>query len=383
MSAHRHIVRSTEQGSRLDALLATREGIVSRAAAVRLIEEGAVALNGATVTSKRRVVLAGDTLTWELAATAPPGLVAEDIPLDIRYEDDDLLVLSKQAGLVCHPAQGHERGTLVNALIAHCGYDKLAQLQGADRPGIVHRLDKDTTGLMLVAKNDQAGELLTEAIRIRAIDRRYLTLVHGSIAPDTGLIDAPIARGEADRTRMVVSDAFRARSSVTTFTTLERFAAGRFDEGYTLLECKLYTGRTHQIRVHLSYTGHPCVGDPLYGSCNRPKAQLGLDRQFLHSWSLSFAHPITAEQKHFIDPLPADLLEALGRIEGESLGRTEAGTRILPEVLAEPPSGASSDTSPDTLTAAPPSDTLTAAPPSGASATAPPAVPATPRRERP
>jgi 23S rRNA pseudouridine1911/1915/1917 synthase len=296
---------------------------------VKLIEQGAVTLNGDPAT-KKRIVIAEDDVAYSVELRAPRELRAESIPLDIRFEDEGLIVLSKQAGLVCHPSQGHESGTLVNALIAHCGYGNLAQLQGDDRPGIVHRLDKDTTGLMLVAKTDEVGELLQDEIRLRSIDRRYLALVHGYIAPDTGLIDAPIARGQADRMRMVVDDSPEARSSVTTFTVLERFEAGRFDDGFTLIECKLFTGRTHQIRVHLDYIGHPCVGDPLYGRANRPKAQLGLTRQFLHSYRLEFVHPITGEDLGFVDPLPADLSEALSLIEGDSLGRTKPGEALLP-----------------------------------------------------
>jgi 23S rRNA pseudouridine1911/1915/1917 synthase len=323
MPRYNHQITDLDHGKRLDAVLANCPGVESRSAAVRLIGQGSVTVNGIESTSKRRIVVAGDSLAYEVEIQAPSHLIGEDIPLDIRYEDDDMIVLSKQAGLVCHPTHGHEYGTLVNALIAHCGYSNLALLQGEDRPGIVHRLDKDTTGLMLVAKSDQAGQLLSDEIRVKAIDRRYLALAHGMIAADTGLIDAPIARGDLDRQRMVVSDAANARPSVTAFSVLERFAAGRFDEGYTLLECKLYTGRTHQIRVHLAYTGHPCVGDPLYGQTRQPKAQLGLNRQFLHSWRLEFAHPITGEDMQFFDPLPTDLGEALRSIEAESLGRTE------------------------------------------------------------
>jgi 23S rRNA pseudouridine1911/1915/1917 synthase len=324
MPRYEHVVGAGEQGQRLDALLATLEGVESRSAAVRLIERGEATLNGSP-TTKKRIVVEGDVLAYHVPPEAPRELVAEAIDLDIRYEDEHLIVLSKQAGLVCHPSVGHESGTLVNALIAHCGYGNLAQLQGPDRPGIVHRLDKDTTGLMLVAKTDEAGIALQDGIRSKAIDRRYLALAQGYIAPATGLIDAPLARGQMERVRMVVADGAGSRASVTTFTVLERFEAGRFDDGYTLMECKLFTGRTHQIRAHLDYIGHACVGDRLYGAQNRPKAQLGLGRQFLHSWRLEFIHPLTGEQLSFIDPLPADLTEALARIEGESMGRTEAG----------------------------------------------------------
>jgi 23S rRNA pseudouridine1911/1915/1917 synthase len=334
MSRYEHVVGADEHGLRVDALLASLDGLASRSAAVKLIERGEATLNGVHVT-KKHMVVTGDVLTYFLVLAPPPELVAEAIPLDIRYEDDVLIVLSKQAGLVCHPSRGHESGTLVNALIAHCGYENLAQLQGEDRPGIVHRLDQDTTGLMLVAKEDKAGAALQDGIRSKAIDRRYLALVHGYIAPDTGLIDAPLARGQAERQRMVVSDGMSARSSVTTFTVLERFEAGRFDDGYTLIACKLFTGRTHQIRAHLEYIHHACVGDPLYGSATaRPKAQLGLTRQFLHSYRLEFAHPLTGCELSFLDPLPNDLATALKRVEDSSMGRTAVGEDILTELAS-------------------------------------------------
>jgi len=328
MPLHEHRVTQDEQGTRLDVLLATLEGVASRSAAVRLIDKGEVTLNDQGAT-KKHILVAGDCIRYGIKARAPLELVPEDIPLDIRYEDSSIIVLSKQAGLVCHPSPGHETGTLVNALIAHCGYDNLAQLQGEDRPGIVHRLDKDTTGLMLVAKTDEVGLILQEEIRTKAVDRRYLALVHGYIAPDTGLIDAPLARGNLDRLRMVVADTASSKSSVTTFTVFERFEAGRFDDGYTLIECKLFTGRTHQIRVHLEYIGHPCVGDPLYGQTNRPKAQLGLSRQFLHSYRLEFIHPLTGEKLEFYDPVAQDLQKAQGSIEGDSMGRTPMGAQML------------------------------------------------------
>jgi 23S rRNA pseudouridine1911/1915/1917 synthase len=327
MPEYKHVVSLDQQGSRLDVLLASLEAVSSRSEAAKLIEQGAVLVNGDPA-AKKRIVLVGDRINYKIQPAQPLDLIGERISLDIRFEDEHLIVLSKQPGLVCHPSHGHERGTLVNALIAHCGYANLAQLQGDDRPGIVHRLDKDTSGLMLVAKTDAVGMILQEEIRIKAVDRRYVALVHNFIAPDTGLIDAPIARGGADRQRMVVSDGDNAKSSVTTFNVLERFEAGRFDDGYTFIECKLFTGRTHQIRVHLDYIGHPCVGDPLYGQTNRPKAQLGLDRQFLHSYRLEFIHPATQEEMLFVDGLPEDLSTAYASIEGESMGLTQAGKEI-------------------------------------------------------
>jgi 23S rRNA pseudouridine1911/1915/1917 synthase len=255
--------------------------------------------------------------------------------LDVRFEDDWMMVISKQAGLCVHPSPGHYGATLVNALIYRYGRDHLAHIQGDDRPGIVHRLDMDTSGLMMCAKSDDVGNALQDMIRLRTVDRRYLTLVHGNIAHDTGMIDEPIARGERNRLRMRVSDKPNARSSVTTFTVLERFEAASRDDGYTLLECKLYTGRTHQIRVHMEYIHHCCVGDPLYQS-GSDAAQLGLDRQFLHSYSLDFDHPVTGAHQSFKDALPPDLQAVMDGLADRSMGRTQAGDQILGRLLDAP-----------------------------------------------
>lgn len=320
-----HVVVDEEQGLRLDALLGQLDFLPSRSAAARLIDDGLVLVDGAPA-RKRHSVRTGERIEVEVPPYDRGDLVAEDIPLDIRYEDDHMIVLSKQAGLVVHPAQGHWSGTLVHALLSHS--DELGTAQGDDRPGIVHRLDKDTTGLMMVAKSDEAQVALQEQIKIRSVDRRYLTLVHGWIAPDTGLIDAPLARDPRDRMRMAVSDRLDAKQSVTTFRVLERFEAGAHDDGFTLLECKLYTGRTHQIRVHMAYIKHPCVGDQIYG-INRPKADLLLERQFLHAYRLELEHPITGAEMRFIDPPPEDLASRLRDIEDLSRGRTEAGEEVL------------------------------------------------------
>jgi len=263
----------------------------------------------------------------EVEPDTPPVIEPERIPLDIRFEDDRILVISKQRGLVCHPSPGHPSHTLSHALVAHCGYENLGLLQGDDRPGIVHRLDMDTTGLMLAAKDDEAQGALQEAIRLRSVDRRYVTLVHGYIAPDTGLVDAPIARSTRDRLRMTVSED-GGRQSVTTFSVLERFEAGRRDDGYTLLECKLFTGRTHQIRVHMNYIRHQVVGDPLYGRSG-DAVNLGLDRQFLHSWRLVFTHPGTGQELEFIDPPTWELMEVLDGLKPSSMGRTARGEEVL------------------------------------------------------
>ncbi len=330
-----HVAVSADAGKRLDALLAARALYASRSAAARAIEEGRVLVGGSPV-QKRHAVVAGEVIVCELDdEDAGQPVFAQPIDLDIRYEDDDLIVLSKQAGLVCHPSIDHPDGTLVNALLAHCGRDHLCNVQGEDdRLGIVHRLDGDTSGLMIAAKSDEAGRALMEDISIRAVDRRYLALVHGIMAHDTGMIDAPIARSASERTRMAVRDVPSAREAITTFRVLERFDSERHDDGYTLLECKLFTGRTHQIRVHMQYTRHPVVGDPLYnaGSPRFESAELGLDRQFLHSYALGFAPPVTGEELSFPDGHPADVRAVLEPLASRSRGRTQAGCEVLAEV---------------------------------------------------
>lgn len=328
-----------DAGERLDSLLAARACFASRSAAARAIESGNVFVNGANVV-KKYVVAAGDVIVYQEEEEVETGPVTgQPIDLDIRFEDDDLIVLSKQIGLVCHPSVDHADGTLVNALIYHCGADHLCNVQGEDdRLGIVHRLDRDTSGLMLAAKTDAAGYALMEDIRDRAVDRHYLALVHGVIAPDTGMIDAPIARSANERTRMAVRDVPSARDAVTTFRVLERFEPRQHDDGYTLIDCKLFTGRTHQIRVHMQYAKHPLVGDPVY-TANGPKdarAQLGLKRQFLHSFRIRFIHPETSEELEFADNLPRDLDEALRSLGDRSRGMTDAGREVA-ALLADAP----------------------------------------------
>lgn len=328
-----------DAGSRIDAVLAAHGLYPSRSAAARAVEDGAVYVNGSTV-AKKHTLCAGDTVVYEVPDAPEQGPVqGQAIPLDIRYEDDDMLVISKQAGLVCHPSIDHSDGTLVNALVYHCGVEHLCNVQGeSDRLGIVHRLDRDTTGLMLAAKNDAAGLALMADIRDRAVDRRYLALVHGVIPHDTGMIDAPIARSLNERTRMAVRECPSARDALTTFRVLERFEHGPRDNGYTLIDCKLYTGRTHQIRVHMQYAKHPLVGDPVYNS-GAPKdadANFGLDRQFLHSFQVGFTQPMTGEDLFFADNLTDDLAAVLDQLASRSLGRTEAGREVF-ELLADSP----------------------------------------------
>ncbi len=338
MAVRELLVDELGSGERLDVWLANELEGVSRTAAQRLIGSGAVILNGAACTSKSCRLELGDrvlvTREEERQAEGESSLAGSAIPLDVRYERGGVVVLSKQAGLVCHPSPGHEDDTLANALVARYGAAHLGHLQGDERPGIVHRLDRDTTGLMLAARSDEAQGALQDLIRLRELDRRYAVLVQGYVAPETGLIDVGIARSRRDRQRMVASDGERAREAITTFTTLERFEAGATDDGFSLLECHLYTGRTHQIRVHMAHINHPVVGDPVYGQGDARK-NLGLTRQFLHSWRLSFDNPETGERLSFADALPHDLQGALDLLADRSLGRTERGALLVPALTGD------------------------------------------------
>lgn len=321
-------------GERLDSFLASQDNMPSRSACAKLIESGAVMINSTHADSKSEKVCLGDRIQAEVEEPEEVGgpLAPNPyIPLDIRFEDEYLIVLSKQAGLVCHPAPGHVDDTLANALVAHCGYGHLGMLQGEERPGIVHRLDRDTSGLMVAAKDDRTQKTLQDLIRLRVLDRRYVVLVHGYVAPDDGTIVTGIARSTKDRLRMAVTDDPGAREAITTFKTLERLEAGRRDEGYSLLECHLYTGRTHQIRVHMRHIGHPVVGDPLYGKGSLLQNK-GLARQFLHSWHIRFDHPCTGETIELADRLPDDLLNVLESLQGTSMGLTERGREVCPEL---------------------------------------------------
>lgn len=323
MAASRCYVATAEDaGTRLDALMGERGMYASRSAAAKAIEAGRVLVDGQPA-SKKQSVRTGQAIVYEVdEETVDTPLRGEPIPLDIRYEDDHLIVLSKQKGLVCHPSDDHRDGTLVNALIYRYGANGLCDVQGEkDRLGIVHRLDMDTTGLMMAAKTNVAGEALMAAIQDHVIDRRYLALVHGVISIERGMVDAPIARHATERTRMAIRDCESAREAITTFEVLRRFEPGPRDNGYSLIDCKLFTGRTHQIRVHMEYAKHPLVGDPLY-TANRPKAETanrGLNRQFLHSFKLSLDHPITGEHMEFEDNLPDDLQDVLDSLEDREM----------------------------------------------------------------
>ncbi len=298
------VLTADRSGERADAALARLAPDLTRSAAQRLLEEGRVLREGRPL-RKNDKLQAGDVLALDLPEPQPVALEPEDIPLDIVYEDGDLLVINKPKGLVVHPAAGHWSGTLVNALLYHCR-DSLSGINGELRPGIVHRIDKDTSGLLIVAKNDFAHQALAAQLQDHTLARTYVCLVVGGVREDSGVIDAPIGRHPTDRKKMAVTEK-NSRHAVTHWRVLERFP------GYTLLECKLETGRTHQIRVHMAYRNHPIVGDTVYG---RPKPELGQDSQCLHARALTFRHPRTGETMTLTCPLPdyfTRLLEALRR----------------------------------------------------------------------
>lgn len=313
MTATEPVRRLTVEGepaARLDTWLAAQLPELSRARAAQLIAEERVRVNGAAARKSQHLDI-GDIVEVEIPPPVPAHLVPEPIPLDIRYEDADLLVIDKPAGLVVHPAPGHATGTLVHALLAHV--QDLSGVGGVLRPGIVHRLDRDTSGLMIVAKNDAAHRALSNALKRREVRRVYLVAAWGHLSEDGQVVDAPIARAASDRKRMAVVEGGRAAR--TTFRRLERWRAA------DLLSAELHTGRTHQIRVHLAAIGHPVVGDPVYGGGGSRRIS-GTDRawaraferrvprQFLHAARLSFRHPRTDAPLAFESPLPPDLAAA-------------------------------------------------------------------------
>lgn len=290
-------------GERLDAALARLVPSLSRSQAQRLIEQGAVTHGGRPV-KKNEKLSAGDTLELTLPEVREVPIEAQPIPLEVCYEDADVIVVNKPKGLVVHPAPGHADGTLVNALLAHCG-DSLSGIGGEKRPGIVHRIDKDTSGLIIAAKNDAAHAALAAQLKDHSLARTYICLVCGRIRDDAGTIDAPIGRHPTDRKKMAVTEK-NSRNAVTHWEVIARY------RGYTHVRCKLETGRTHQIRVHLAWRNHPIVGDTVYG---HKKPELGLDTQCLHAAALDFIHPRTGQPVHVECELPEYFKKALSKLE--------------------------------------------------------------------
>lgn len=288
---------------RLDAWMGSQLPDLSRSRLQKLIEQGYIQLNGQICTNKNTKVSQGDRLNITIPDSQPLELTAEAIDLDILYEDDQLIILNKPAGLVVHPSPGHESGTLVNALLHHC--PNLAGIGGIQRPGIVHRLDKDTTGAIVIAKTDQAHQHLQAQLKTKTARREYIALVHGVPKTEIGTIDLPIGRHRSDRQKMVVIPLEKGgRNAITHWQVKERLG------NYTLMEFRLETGRTHQIRVHSSQIGHPIVGDPIYSSDR--SIGINLPGQLLHAYRLILVHPVTGESLEAIAPLPAIFPKVLG-----------------------------------------------------------------------
>ncbi len=278
--------------TRIDRCIADMFEDMSRSYIQKLIKDGLVFINGKVCKASSRVS-EGDRVSFTTKDAIVPDIMPEDIPLDILYEDDDVLVVNKPKGMVVHPAPGHYSGTLVNALMFHCK-DSLSGINGVMRPGIVHRIDMDTTGSLLVCKNDRAHTAIAAQLKEHSINRVYTALVHGIIKEDEGRIDLPIGRDEKDRKKMAVN-LKNGKEAVTNYTVKKRF------DKYTLIECRLETGRTHQIRVHMSSKGHPIVGDEVY--C-RLKSPFKTNGQALHAGTIGFVHPVSGEYIEVTAPLP-------------------------------------------------------------------------------
>ena len=309
-------LESTISGERLDVFLASNIPDLSRSAAQKLLASGGVTLQGKVLAKNHKTSL-GEVYSAELEEAEEPVALPEDIPLNIVLEDDDLIVINKPQGMVVHPAPGHFSGTLVNALLFHCG-DSLSGIGGVKRPGIVHRLDKDTSGLIIAAKNDRAHLALANQLSSRTLTREYEAVVRGVLKSDSGKIDAPIGRHPTDRKRQAVAR-LQAREAVTYYEVVTRFYGvpggfgGSGSSGYTHVRCRLETGRTHQIRVHMAHVGHPVVGDFVYGM---KKPELGMSVQCLHAARLKFEHPSSGESVELCAELPEYFLGVLGKLKG-------------------------------------------------------------------
>ena len=288
-------------GERIDKALSQMEESWSRSQIGNWLEEERILVNGVKVKAKYKV-RQGDVIEVDVPEVEDLEIVPEDLNLEIVYEDADVLVVNKPRGMVVHPAPGHTSGTLVNGLMHHC--KDLSGINGVARPGIVHRIDKDTSGLLMVAKNDVAHEGLVNQLVDKSVTRKYTALVHGHIAHEKGTIDAPIGRDQKDRQKQAVVD--KGKNAVTHFQVMERFG------DFTLVECRLETGRTHQIRVHMNYIGFPLAGDPKYG----PKKTIDFGGQVLHAGVLGFVHPVTKEYLEFESPLPEDFKQLIEELRG-------------------------------------------------------------------
>jgi len=288
------VVNECDKNERLDVFLAKVINEVSRSNMQKQIVSGQVTVNDKIVKANYKLK-ASDAIVLTMPEVKQLELMAEKLPLDVVYEDEDIIVVNKARGMVVHPATGNFSGTLVNALLEHC--DDLSGINGVARPGIVHRLDKDTSGVMIAAKSDRAHISLAKQIKEHTASRRYLTILHGNIKEEQGVIKGPIGRHPTDRKKMAVTFV-NSKEATTNFRVIERFGA------YTLVECKLLTGRTHQIRVHMAYIGHPVVGDPKYGP---ERGHFAIVGQALHSAELTIEHPVTGKSMVFTANLPDDM----------------------------------------------------------------------------
>jgi 23S rRNA pseudouridine1911/1915/1917 synthase len=298
------IVENIEDGIRLDLYISKELNDISRSYVQKLIQQGKVRVNDKVIDSKKYKINENDIIDIAIPEPEKLELAPEDIPICIVYEDNDVIVVNKPQGMVVHPAPGHYNGTLVNALLYHS--KNLSSINGIIRPGIVHRIDKDTSGLLMVAKNNNSHNFLAAQLKEHSINRIYIALVHGNIKTNSGTIDAPIGRHPVNRLKWAVTEK-NSKRAVTHFKVLERY------NEYTLTQLKLETGRTHQIRVHMAYLGYPLVGDPLYGI---KKKKFNLNGQALHAKVLGFVHPTTLEYMEFNSILPNHFEDLLGKIKG-------------------------------------------------------------------
>ena len=311
-----------DSGLRIDKYLSSVNEQLSRSYIQKLLKSGLVLVDGKPVKASYQID-EGDVISLDIPEAVEPEIEPENMDLDILYEDQDVILVNKPKGMVVHPAAGHYSHTLVNGLMYHCK-DQLSGINGVMRPGIVHRIDMDTTGVIIACKNDMAHNSIAAQLKEHSITRRYQAIVHGVLKDDTGTIDAPIGRHPTDRKKMSINYN-HGKNAVTHYKVLKRFRQ------YTHVECRLETGRTHQIRVHMRHINHACVGDPLYGKCDA-RADQGLTRQFLHSWRVAFDHPVTGERIECRDELPWDLAAVLDDLAPRSLGRTAAGDDIVPQL---------------------------------------------------
>ena len=293
-----------EEILRIDRFLGSRLEQVSRSYLQKLVKDGAVLVNGKPVKSSYKVEN-GDRIHLEIPDAVEPEIEAEPMVLDILYEDSDIILINKPKGMVVHPAAGHYSGTLVNGLMAHCK-NELSGINGVMRPGIVHRIDMDTTGVLIVCKNDKAHNAIAEQLKVHSITRKYYAIVHGVLKADTGTVNAPIGRHPVDRKKMSINEK-NGKEAVTHYRVLQRFRR------FTFVECQLETGRTHQIRVHMASIGHPLLGDQVYGPAKVPFS--GLQGQTLHAGVLGIIHPSTGEYMEFTAPLPAYFEAILKKLE--------------------------------------------------------------------